>query len=217
MKDKFTIEDFLIKIIPGGILLVILWFLYGSEISTKLPEKLDIFITTIFFVFAFLTGEIIQTIAHEFERLIDVFYKLYRPSEIFLYKNNPILKNEKIREDIIEYLSLPTNEKELFELEYKRLPIIKKRQKQEISQSYFWKLYSKVGDEPIINVFNRNYLYVRAIVFLFLILSILFIINNFIQLFFVCFFLFLIFLWRARGMARTLVFKTVILNLKKEI
>ena len=214
MKDKFTIEDFLIKIIPGGILLGVLYFLYGTELNIKIPKELDIFVTTIFFVFAFLTGEIIQTIAHEFEWLIDIFYKFYRPSKIFLYKKNPVIKNEKIRENIIEYLSLPESEKIMFDLEYNKLPIFRKRQKQEISQSYFWKLYSKVSSEPIINVFNRNYLYTRAIVFLFLILSVLFLINNYINLFFLCLVLFLIFLWRARGMARTLVFKTIILNLK---
>jgi hypothetical protein len=59
MKNKFTIEDFLIKIIPGGILLGVLYFLYGSELDIKIPQNLDFFITTIFFVFAFLTGEII--------------------------------------------------------------------------------------------------------------------------------------------------------------
>lgn len=212
MKDKFTLEDFLIKIIPGGILLGVLYFLYGLTIN--IPKELDIFTTTIFLVFAFLTGEIIQTIAHEFEWLIDVFYKFYRPSKIFLYKNNPILKNENIRENIIEHLSLSESEKKLFEMEYKNLPVFRKRKKQEISQGYFWKLYSNVYNEPIISVFNRNYLYIRAIVFLFAILTLLFLLNDYIQLFYLCLVLFLIFLWRARGMARTLVFKTVILNLK---
>ncbi len=216
MKNKFTIEDFLIKIIPGGILLGVLYFLYGNSMSIKIPKELDILYTTIFLVFAFLTGEVIQTIAHEFEWLINIFFKFYRPSEIFLYKNNPILKNEKIRKNIIEYLSIPESQENLFKTEYKELPLWRKRQKQEIPQSYFWELYSNVNDEAIINVFNRNYLYVRAIVFLFLILSILFVINNYTKLFFLCLVLFLIFIWRARGMARTLVFKTVILNLKKE-
>jgi len=216
MKDKFTIEDFLIKIIPGGILLGVLYFLYGTELNIKIPTELDIFVTTIFLVFSFLTGEIIQTIAHEFEWLIDIFYKFYRPSKIFLYKNNPVLKNEKIRESLIEFLNLTEDEKHIFDLEYKELPLLKKRQKQEVSQSCFWKLYSRVSNEPIINVFNRNYLYIRAIVFLFLILSIIFFLNSYIQLFFLCLILFLIFLWRARGMARTLVFKTVILNLKNK-
>jgi hypothetical protein len=163
-----------------------------------------------------LAGEVIQTIAHEFEWLINIFFKFYRPSEIFLYQGNPVLKNERLRENIIEYLSIHGKEENLFRTEYKKLPLWQKRQKQEISQNYFWKLYSNVSNEPIINVFNRNYLYVRAIVFLFLILSILFVVNNYSYLFFLCIVLFLIFFWRARGMARTLVFKTVILNLKNE-
>ncbi|MGK9369202.1 hypothetical protein ACSSWA_09875 [Melioribacter sp. Ez-97] len=214
MKDKFTIEDFLIKIIPGGILLGVLYFLYGTEVNIDIPQGLDVFVTTIFLVFAFLTGEIIQTIAYEFEWLIDIFYKFYRPSQLFLYKNNPVLKNEKIREKIIEYLSPSEKEKKLFDTEYKKLPVFLKRPKQEISQSYFWKLYSNVNNEPIINVFNRNYLYIRAIVFLFAILTLLFLVNDYSQLFYLCIVLFIIFLWRARGMARMLVFKIVILNLK---
>jgi len=214
MKDKFTIEDFLIKIIPGGILLGALYFIYGTSISLELPKGLDILSTTIFLVFSFLTGEVIQTIAHEFEWIINIFFRFYKPSEIFLYQDNPILKNEKIRKDIINYLAIPENENNVFEKSYKKLPIFRKRQKQDISQSYFWKLYSNVNDEAIINTFNRNYLYVRAIVFLFLTLSILFILNNHTDLFYLCLLLFIVFLWRARGMARTLVFKTVLLNLK---
>lgn len=44
MKDKFTTEDFLIKIIPGGILLGILYFLYGNEVHINLPKGLDVFV-----------------------------------------------------------------------------------------------------------------------------------------------------------------------------
>jgi len=216
MKDKFTIEDFVIKIIPGGILLGVLYFMYGKSLNIEIKKGLDVLYTTVFLVFSFLIGEIIQTIAHEFEWLINIFFKYYKPSEIFLYKNNPVIKNERIRKQIIDHLSIPDKEKELFENEYKELPLWKKRKKQIISQSYFWKLYTNVNDKDIIKVFNRNYLYMRAIVFLFLILSILFLIKEQNALFATSILLFLIFLWRARGMARALVFKTVMLNLKKE-
>lgn len=216
MKDKFTIEDFFIKIIPGGILLGVLYFMYGKSLNIEIQKGLDVLYTTVFLVFSFLIGEIIQTIAHECEWLINIFFKFYKPSEIFLYKDNPVIKNERIREQIMDYLSIPDKEKKFFENEYKELPLWKKRQKQIISQSYFWKLYTNVNDKDIIKVFNRNYLYMRAIVFLFLILSILFLLKEQNVLFATSILLFLIFLWRARGMARTLVFKTVILNLKKE-
>ena len=216
MKDKFTIEDFFIKIIPGGILLGVLYFMYGKSLNIEIQKGLDILYTTVFLVFSLLIGEIIQTIAHEFEWLINIFFKFYKPSEVFLYKDNPVIKNERIRKQIMDYLSIPDKEKELFKNEYKELPLCKKRQKQIISQSYFWKLYTNVNDKDIIKVFNRNYLYMRAIVFLFLILSILFLIKEQNTLFATSILFFLIFLWRARGMARTLVFKTVILNLKKE-
>lgn len=215
MTEKFTLEDLLIKIIPGGVLIGVLYFLFSEQIDLKIEKGLDFFYTFLFFTFSFLAGEIIQTIAHELEWMIYSFFKFYKPSEIFMYKENPVLKNEHIRQRLFDHLNLETSEQGSFETTYKALPFWWwKREKQNKSQSYFWKLYSEVSSEAEIKIFNRNFLFVRAIAFVALGISILLFIKDIDVLAIISFALFFLFLWRARGMARTLVFKTVMLNLK---
>ncbi len=216
MTEKFTLEDLLIKIIPGGVLIGVLYFLFSEQIDLKINKGLDFFYTFLFFTFSFLAGEVIQTIAHELEWMIYSFFKFYKPSEVFLYKENPVLKNEYIRQQLFNHLDLEPSELKAFEKTYKDLPLIWwKREKQNKTQSIFWKLYSEVSSETEIKVFNRNFLFVRAVTFVALGISILFLYKEINQLAIVSALLFVLFLWRARGMARNLVFKTIMLNLKK--
>ncbi|MCE5346018.1 MAG: hypothetical protein LLG13_06995 [Bacteroidales bacterium] len=215
MAEKFTLEDLLIKIIPGGVLIGVLYFLFSNQIDLKIENGLDFFYTFLFFTFSYLAGEVIQTIAHELEWIIFSFFKFYKPSEIFMYKNNPVLKNEYIRQQLFNHLNLDSSEITSFDKSYKELPFWWwKREKQIKSQSIFWKLYSEISADAEIKIFNRNFLFVRAITFVTLGLSILFSIKDYRELAAISILLFILFLWRARGMARTLVFKTVILNLK---
>ncbi len=217
MTEKFTIEDLFIKIIPGGILIGVVFFIYKDSLNIDLVNGLDFFYTFLFFTFSFLFGEVLQTIAHEFEWIVFSFFKFYKPSEIFLYKENPVLRNEHIRQRVIDHLSLSQENKEKFNITYEKLPWLWwKRKNQNLAQSYFWKLYSKVSTYNEIRIFNRNYLFTRAITIVFITLSILFYLdsNNPLMLFSIA--LFVLFLWRARGMARTLVFKTIMINLKEQ-
>lgn len=215
MTEKFTLEDLFIKIIPGGVLIGVLYFLYADKINLDLEKGLDFFYTFLFFTFSFLAGEVIQTIAHELEWIIFSFFKFYKPSEIFLYKSNPVLKNDYIRQRLFEHLSLDTNDQNYFGKSYKELPLLWwKREKQSKAQGIFWRLYSEISSESEIKSFNRNFLLVRAITFTALGLGILLVLKENHELAIIAFILFALFLWRARGMARTLVFKTVMLNLK---
>ncbi len=216
MTEKFTLEDLFIKIIPGGVLIGVLYFIYSEQIDLELEHGLDLFYTFLFFTFSFLAGEVIQTIAHELEWIIFSFFKFYKPSEIFLYNENPVLKDNHIKQRLFNFLSLNVNDQKYFEKTYKELPLIWwKREKQNKAQSIFWKLYSEISSEAEIKTFNRNFLLVRAITFTSLGISILFFIKSNRELGVVAIILFILFLWRARGMARTLVFKTVLLNLKQ--
>ena len=90
MTEKFTLEDLFIKIIPGGVLIGVLYFIYSDTINLKLEKGFDFFYTFLFFTFSFLAGEVIQTITHELEWIIFSFFKFYKPSEIFLYKKNTL-------------------------------------------------------------------------------------------------------------------------------
>jgi hypothetical protein len=215
MTEKFTIEDLLIKVIPGGALIGVLYFLFLEQIDFKIERGLDFFYTFLFFTFSYLAGEVIQTIAHELEWIVFSFFKFYKPSEVFMYKDNPVLKNEHIRQRLFNHLNLDSTEQNSFDKTYKELPIWWwKREKQNKSQSIFWKLYSEVSADSEIKIFNRSFLFVRAITFVAFGLSILLFIKDNCELAIVSLVLFLLFLWRARGMARTLIFKTVMLNLK---
>lgn len=217
MNEKFTLEDLFIKIIPGGTLVGILYFVYGNQLNLELAKGLDFFYTFLFFTFSFLTGEIIQTIAHELEFLVNLFFKRNKPSQVFLYKENPVLKNENIRLQIIEHLSIDDETSTHFNKSYKDLHWFKKDTKiKNKCQGYFWKIYTNVSNENEIKIFNRNYLLTRGITIVCLISIVIFSIEQNLLLIICSIVLSLMFLWRTRGMARTLVFKTVLLNLKKK-
>ena len=218
MIDKFSIEDLIIKVMPGGFLLAIIYFLLGDKIQFNFIDNLDFFYTFLFFCSSFIVGELLQTVAHEIEWVVDIFFKLRRPSEIFLYKNNPILKNNHKRCEMINRLSLEENETKIFDKEYSSLSLLwwkKDKKSDEISQSIFWKLYSQVSDTDEIKMVNRNYLFVRVVMIEFLLISALLYSIN-LSLSILCMVIFLVFLWRSRGVARGLVFKTVLLNLKEK-
>lgn len=213
MTEKFTLEDLFIRIIPGGVLVGVLYFSYSKEINIEFIKGLDFLYTFIFFTFSYLVGEIIQTIARILEPIIYVFFKFYKPSKIFLYKNNPVLNSNYQRDKIMELL----HEESLdgFDEEYKNIPYVpRNKELDDRSQGIFMKLYTKVSSDSEIKIFNRGYLLIRAITFMSLFVSIFFITQSNCQLSLVFGVVFLLFLWRARGMARTLVYKTVLINLK---
>ncbi len=217
MLNKFTIEDLLIRIMPGGFFLAILFLIYGNNIQLNLVDDLDFLYTFLFFCSAFIVGELLQTLAHELEWIIDIFFKFRRPSKIFLYKENPVIKNEYKRKDLIKHLNISEDEMKIFEKNYNKLSIWKKsKDNDKLSQNYFWKIYSQVSNTEEIKIFNRNYLFIRVITIEFLLISgILFFVEKNIYYGIISSIIFLIFLWRSRGLARGLVFKTILLNLKK--
>ena len=220
MLEKFSIDEFMIRVMPGGVFLAVLYFLYGKYFSLAITESNDLLYTFIFFCVSFIIGELLQTLAHESEWIIDIFFKFRRPSEIFLYKNNPVLKSDHQRNNVIKHLKLSEDEKQIFNTDYKKLSFLKvwkiDRGNNAISQSIFWTLYSQVSDLDEIKTSNRGYLFVRVTMLLFLLITILLFINYNINLGLISLGVFIIFLWRSRGYARGLVFKIVLLNLKKK-
>ncbi|MDX9913972.1 MAG: hypothetical protein RBS77_05330 [Candidatus Moranbacteria bacterium] len=216
MADKFSIEDLIIRILPGGFILAVVYFVFNEKIHINLVDNLDFFYTFLFFCSAFIAGELLQTIAHETEWIIDVFFKFRRPSEIFLYKNNPVLKSERKRNEIINKLNLSEEDLKIFNKDYDVLSILwwkREKKHEEISQGIFWQLYTKISNLEEVKISNRNYLFIRVIMVEFLLISGL-LYNKNLALSIFCLIIFAIFLWRSRGVARGLVFKTVLLNLK---
>ena len=220
MTDKFTIEELMIRIMPGGFLLAIIYFIFEKNIQLNLNANLDFFYTFLFFCSAFIVGEILQTLAHEAEGIIDIFFKFRRPSEVFLYKGNPVLKNEFKRDEILTKLNLTEEKHKIFDKQYDELSILwwkKKKTEDDLSQSIFWRLYSQISDTDEIKIFNRNYLFIRVMIIEFLLLSILsFLVKN-INFGIINIVVTVLFFWRGRGVARGLVFKTILLNLKEKI
>lgn len=218
MIEKFSIEDLIIRIMPGGFLLAVLIWLFFDNTKYTISQDLDFLYTFIFFCTSYIIGELIQTITHEVEWIINIFFRLYRPSEVFLYKENPVLKNEKTRNEIMLRLNLGNNEKRLFEKKYCELPILwwkKDKKERQISQNSFMKLYSRVSNTEEIKISNRNYLFSRVMVVEFLTIFIVLAIKNYHNLLIVLALLSVVFLWRSRGIARGLVEKTVYLNTKE--
>lgn len=214
---KITAEDFMIRVLPGGFFLAVLFFGFNMQNRIiTIGGNFDFLYSFLFFCTAFMLGEVLQTIAHSFEFIVDVFFKGYRPSEIFLYKNNPIIKDDKTQDEIMEKLNLSKDEKEFFEKDYKSLPLIcaKNDAIRKTGQRFFWKVFGNTENDPSVKRSNINYLFLRVIMVEFLILSyILTFINNIAALLF--FTVFIILLWRARGLARGLVFKSAMIYLKK--
>lgn len=219
MIEKFNIEELMIRVIPGGFFLVVLFHIYGDIFDFTKFENVDFLYTFIFFCISFIMGEVLQTIAHQTEWLIDVFFKFRRPSKVFLYKKNPVLKSQNKRNELIQELNLDNEEKDIFNKSYSELSFLfiwnRKVSEDDLSQSIFWRLYSKVSDTEEMKIANRGYLFSRVLVLIFLINSILYTSNSENILGIINFILFIIFLWRSRGNARGLVFKTVLMYLKK--
>ncbi len=217
MNDKFSIEELMIRVLPGGFLLAFVFFQFELGTKIVIDQNLDFLYTFLFFCSAFIVGELLQTVAHELEFVIDIFFKFRRPSQIFLYKNNPVLKSEHKRDDLLEHLSLTEEKLAPFKVDYSDLPIIFKRKKKDddLSQSIFWKLYSEVSTTEEIKICNRNYLFSRVMSVSFLITAIILFAEKNMTPAIISLLIFMMFLWRSRGVARGLVFKTVLLNLKK--
>lgn len=215
MIEKFSIDEITFRVLPGGFFLSIFYFMYGSSINLELNENLDFLYTFIFFCSAFIVGELFQTIAHSMEWIIDIFFKFKRPSEIFLYKNNPVITNEDRRDKIVEHLKLTDKELEVFNIDYNDISRWRRNKKNnELTQSKFWQLYGIVSETEELKLSKRGYHFVRVIMVEFMFLSALFFWNNYIYIGVSSVLVFLIFLWRSRGYARGLVFKTVQANLK---
>lgn len=216
MNDKFSIEELMIRVLPGGFLLAFIFFEFGYITEITLDQNLDFLYTFLFFCSSFIVGEILQTIAHEFEWIIDIFFKFRRPSQVFLYKNNSIIKSDHKRSELLEHLNLSEEKIIPFQINYSDIPLVfgRKKENDDLSQSIFWKLYSKVSEAEEIKICNRNYLFSRVMTMIFLIIAIVLITKGNLYASVSSFLIFCIFLWRSRGIARGLVFKTVLLNLK---
>ncbi len=221
MLDKFSFEDLMIRVMPGGLLLGVALALYSETFSVYFNQDLDFLYTFLFFCAAFIAGEVLQTLAHSLEFFVDIFFRMRRPSKVFLYKQNPVLKSDYKREELLKLLDLNTNERALIDREYSDIPLIFKgddtKQADDLSQSIFWRLYSKVSSTSEIVQSNASYLFCRVIFLVFLLVGLLLFTQDYRELSVIAFAIALIFLWRARGVARGLVHKIIQLNLKRKI
>ncbi len=211
---KITLNQFLISVLPGGFVvsIILITVIYSNPYFAKTIQGIDFLMTFMFVCLSFIFGEVLQTIARGCEKTIDwLFFRGYRPSDIFLLRNNPVLKDEKIKEEVIKKLKLTKEEKEEL-IEYSEAPFAFWKKKSKfvgLNKKNFWKIYSKSREAENIKESNARYLFTRVmfVIFVFLILwfSILesWIFVKVSSIFMV------LFLWRARGCARGLVFSSV--------
>lgn len=212
MVEKFSLNDLFMRIMPGGTCLGAIVLICHYNFNIQLIKELEFIYVFMFFTFSYVIGEILQTISHEIEHFTMIFFKFYLPSEIFLYKNNPILKENIKLQKIIDLVDLTDQEKEIIkEIDYKKLPLFSERnnftEAKNINQRCFLQLYHDVHDK--VTDFNRGYLFARCMTCMFLFVSVILLFCKCYEFGVIIFAVFLLFMWRLRGMARTLVFKVI--------
>lgn len=214
---KITTNDFMIRVLPGGFFLSVLFFGFHLEEKLEFVSGLDFLYTFLFLCMAFIVGELLQTLAHLLEFFIDIFFKGYRPSEIFLLKNNPIIE-EDVRKKVLQKLSIDEESEKYLNFEYENVPwICKKNDKgREYRQGFFWRIFSEVESVDSIQRSNINYLFLRVITieFLLLIFVMAFVDT---KLMIVFLGIFLCLLWRTRGVSKGLIFKSINVFLKSSL
>lgn len=207
-----SLNEFLISILPGGtILSVVLATLIIRDPNIFKPfESLEVLSIFLFLSGSFIIAEMLQTIAHICEKIIDLlFFKGYRPSDIFLLPNNPIVNNELVRRDLLEKLNITKDQENSF-VNYKEIPFKiygnKKISYIDMNKKCFWKIYTQCRNEEHIKDSNARYLFTRVMFVVFVFLSIWFLKYSAGWLLFCSIAFALLFMWRVRGCARGLVF-----------
>jgi len=213
MENNFTLEDIMLKVLPWWFFLAICFCMSSVSTQITLNESLDFLYTFLFFCSAFICWELLQTISHIklFELFTKAFFKFRLPSQIFLYKNNPII-SEWIRNDLLKKIKLKKDEIRLFNKEYKDVCLCPCSSKIEnsSSQEIFRKLYSKVENEDKIRTSNRNYLFLRVLFLEFLFIALLFFFyRNMWEIWVLDLMIAWIILWRLRGVAKWLISKCI--------
>ena len=123
-----------------------------------------------------------------------------------------------IRGQLIKKFNLTDKEKELFEKKYSSIPLIcpKKSIIRQCSQDQFWRIYANVEEVGSIRRANVSYLFTRVMIIVFLISCLYLFSNHLILYSTISLAIMTIFIWRAKGIARGLVFKTSLIYLKGE-
>ena len=59
MIKNFTIDDLMIRVMPGGFFLTVILFIFGGNIELALIDSLDFLYTFLFFLFCFYNWRIV--------------------------------------------------------------------------------------------------------------------------------------------------------------
>lgn len=229
MFDKFSYQNLIITLIPGGFFISVLILTLPQifpQFSTKLPEQ-DFLLTFMFLAISLAAGEAIQTLGHSMEALIDfIFFKGYRPSEIFLLPGNPILGEHQLQQ-VLEQNVYNANRHFLTEYSkvsrWKRLMNGKEHFAAQ-SQQVFRLHYTKNAQSERVQDANARYLFVRGMFVVCLITAGWFCYIAFLRvepnvriwhvLALTSAFFALLFLYRARGYGKGLVCEVAYLSTK---
>lgn len=227
MFEKISYNNALIIFIPGWFILsvfIIIFYLKFPNSNLNLPDY-DLLLSFMFFALSLTIWEILQTFARWLDKIINIFFKWYRPSEIFLLKDNPII-NEFNRLKFLKLIKLKKVHT-IKLINYKKIKIIswvtvKNDNFSKLSQWIFWEYYWKLDwNQKIINT-NARYLFTRVMFvvfwflwFLFLFIDIKWFSKEINILWSISFFISFLFIYRARWNAKGLINDLVILTIKK--
>jgi len=212
--DKFSIDEYMVKIMPWWALILILCLFFWSNAPIQFWWEYDVLYAFVFICLSYIAWEILQTVSHLLDFVINVWFKFRKPTEVFLYKENPVLKNEHKRKEILEALKVGEEIEEILNIEYKDLNWLKfwkiSKKNNAILQSFFWTIYTSVKNNPEIKQWHINYLFLRAIILDCLVLSILSFYYGYPALAWISLIVLIILFWRARWLARWSVFNAVL-------
>ena len=214
MSDKFSIDEYMVKIMPWWALILILCLFFWEDVPVEFWWEYDVLYAFVFVCLSYIAWEIIQTLSHLLDFVINVWFKFRKPTEIFLYKKNPVIKNEHKRKELLSALKIEKEIEEILDVEYASLNWLKFRKiskkNNDVLQSYYWTIYTSVKNNPEIKQWHTNYLFIRATMFDCLVLSILSFSYWYHELGWTSLIIRLILFWRIRWLARWLVFNAVL-------
>lgn len=213
MENSFSRDDFMMKILPWWFFLWFLILFWEVNITFENPENYDFLFSFIFICFSFITWEILQILSHTdfFEFLaIKSWFRNRLPSEVFLYKNNPVISNED-RDKIVKKLKIKKDIPIDLEYHYNNIPYerVKTKNYNVYNQKIFRIIYTPIKNTETIKKSNIYYLFLRSFLLELLFIDILLFYRWYLMYGIINLFISLIISKRLYNVSKKLIYHTV--------
>ena len=75
MSDKFSIDEYMVKIMPWWALILILCLFFWEDVPVEFWWEYDVLYAFVFVCLSYIAWEIIQTLSHLLDFVINVWFK----------------------------------------------------------------------------------------------------------------------------------------------